>query len=355
MKLPVNLRQFLRTLRTHVDLQPDLVGDGVDRCAAAHNAGDIGGLGIGRWSQLVHLNDGCSHGRHRIDQTIGAIGMPARSLEGDAVAPGADRAVGDDIGARSVHRDEGRDPILVAPLAEQIAGPAQVPGPFLADIADEQDVAPGADVGGVERAKIPQQHRQGAGVIADPRRGEPGSLAPDRHIGSFREDGVEVGRQDDHGPAGRAAPAPKAHHIALGVHLEVRQAVGLQHRQIGVGADFFLERRRRDLGQGDDVADDTVMLGIEGGERGPEAGAGANGLQGSLGVVCRARRRAGRAEGKDRGEQRRAEHRDHAAARQQSTTSPTHAFSASFFSIGVTPWRTRIRSRSGTSTIYCPS
>ena len=51
--------------------------------------------------------------------------------------------------------------------------------------------------------------------------------------------------------------------IAFRVNLQVRQAVGLCHGPEGPGASRFLEGRRRDLGQRDDVLYRAVMLGCE--------------------------------------------------------------------------------------------
>ena len=54
--------------------------------------------------------------------------------------------------------------------------------------------------------------------------------------------------------------------VALGVDLQVLQAVRLGHRQEGAGAGLLLERRRGDLGQCDDVLDRAVVLGGQGGD-----------------------------------------------------------------------------------------
>ena len=55
--------------------------------------------------------------------------------------------------------------------------------------------------------------------------------------------------------------------VALGVDLQVLQAVRLGHRQERAGAGFLLERRGGDLRQRDDVLDRAVVLGGQGGDR----------------------------------------------------------------------------------------
>jgi hypothetical protein len=224
----------------------------------------------------VHLDHGRGHRRHGVDDPEGAVAVAAGPLEGHAVAPRADGPVGDARGLQPVHGEEGRDAVLVLPLGEQVADAAQVARALLADVADEQDVPLRADLGRVERADVAQQHREGVAVVADAGRMQPGPLAADLHVRALGEDGVQVGGDHHEGAARRAGPAPQPHGVALGVDLHVAQPVGAQHLGVGPGALLLLERRRLDLGDGDGVGDDPVVLCVQGGHRGLEGGRGAD-------------------------------------------------------------------------------
>ncbi len=257
----VELGQFLRALGAHVELHEHLVGDGVDRGAAAGDAGRIGGLRrLGRFDG-VEVDHRLRHGGHGIDQAEGAVGVAAGTLEGDLVTPGPHALVHHPVGVGAVHGEEGGDLALVPALGEQVARAAQVARALLAHIAHEQDVGLGLDLGGVQGAHIGQQGGEAAGVVADAGRHEPVALAMDLHVGAFGEHRVLVGGQDHEGALAlglRARTDPCD--IALGVHLHIGEALGLEHVQIGEAAGVLLEGRGGDLGELDDVGDGALMV-----------------------------------------------------------------------------------------------
>ncbi len=69
---------------------------------------------------------------------------------------------------RAVHREERRDPVTIFALDKQMPHAAQIPETFLADVAHEQDIALRPNAGCIQRSDISQQHREAAGVVADP-------------------------------------------------------------------------------------------------------------------------------------------------------------------------------------------
>ncbi len=100
-----------------------------------------------------------------------------------------------------------------------------------------------------------------AANVADARRMEPGSFAAHGDVGSFRKNRIEMGC--DHHQRAVAGPAPQAHDVPDLVLLDIFQTMRTQHLEIGGGAALFLERRRRNFGQRDDVRNGSFVLGIE--------------------------------------------------------------------------------------------
>ena len=158
----------------------------------------------------------------------------------------------------TVYSDESADAILVAALLKQIAHAAQIARPFLADIGDEQDVGARANASGIHRAQPCQQHRERARVVTDTRREQLCALAADSEIGAGGEHSVEMRGDADQ----RAIADTWAHarDVALGIDLQVLQAVRFRHGEEGARAVLLIERWRGDLGQRDDVLDRAVML-----------------------------------------------------------------------------------------------
>ena len=95
--------------------------------------------------------------------------MPAWPSEGGAVALGANGTGDEKLHVRSVDGKECLDPVLIFALVEQMADAAQVAQAFLADIADEQNIVPGANAGRVQRPHIGEQDGEAARVVTDAR------------------------------------------------------------------------------------------------------------------------------------------------------------------------------------------
>src|SRR3989442_2222550 len=75
---------------------------------------------------------------------------------------------------------------------EQMSHAAKVPSAFFADRCYEIDSSLGRDMARIERSRQRDEAHNPAGVVADSRRVEPQSLAPDAHVGSFGENRVEM-------------------------------------------------------------------------------------------------------------------------------------------------------------------
>ena len=272
--------QFDRVTRAQVDLHPDLVGDGVDRGAAAHDGNAMGGLRPARHRDGADALRRGGHRVDRIDQAKRAEAVPARPPEHHAVAPRTHAAGDDALDLGAVHRQEGVDLSGVAACGEQMAHAAQVARAFLAHIAHEQDIGAGADAGRVHRAQEGQVDRQAAGVVAHPGRQEPRAFPAHGDVGTGGEDGVEMG--GDHQRAAIAEAAPATHHIADLVLFNLLKAMVAQHVEVGRGARALAEGRGGDFGQGDDVGHGPVMLGPQRRAGGGEGGVGRDGRDGIL-------------------------------------------------------------------------
>jgi hypothetical protein len=105
----------------------------------------------------------------------------------------------------------------------------------------------GAKPGRVHGADEGEVDGQRARVVAHAGREEPGAVPAHRHVGSFGEDGVEMGGQHQHVAVAEAAA--QAHHVADLVLRAVLQPVLAQHGEIGGRAPFLLEGRGGDLGE----------------------------------------------------------------------------------------------------------
>ncbi len=73
---------------------------------------------------------------------------------------------------------------------------AQVAQPFLADVGHQVDVGGVGQPAVDERPRQHQQPGQPGGVVADARPIDQCPVAPRRQVGRGREDGVQVGRDD---------------------------------------------------------------------------------------------------------------------------------------------------------------
>ena len=118
--------------------------------------------------------------------------MAAGPFEGDAVTTAADAGVRDRGLVAAVDRDELLDPVFVLALLKQVLHAAKVSLPFLADVADEEDVARRPESCRSHGADQRQQQRHAARVVADAGRIQPIAHPLHFYVGAFREDCVDV-------------------------------------------------------------------------------------------------------------------------------------------------------------------
>ncbi len=187
--------------------------------------------------------------------------MATGPLERHPISTAANAAVGDRLLAAAVDGDELLDAVLVFPLLHEELRAAQVPLPFLSDVGDEEDVVHGPVLRHVHGTHQLQHQRDAAGVVADAGGHQAVSLALDLHVGAFGKDGVHVREDGEHLVA--AAAATHAHHVAFGVHLDVRELELLHHAEDRLAARLLLERRGGDLGQGDQLTDEAIVVLLE--------------------------------------------------------------------------------------------
>ncbi len=246
----LEFQQLFGRIRAHIDRHPGLAGDGVDGGAATNGADRKRGLGLGGRLQIGDFCYRAAHGMDRARQSELLERVAAGALENHLVAMASGRLVDDAGDAEPVDRDEAVD---IGVVAEQRLDAPEIAEFFLADGADEQDVADGRDVVGIDGFDQRQQRGEAAGVIADTRRQHDAVLLPHGNIRAFGEYGVEMRRHHQLRPAAAAALA-QTDHIAFGVDRCILEAQLVKPLQIIFGPDFFLVRRRRDFG-------DALLLG----------------------------------------------------------------------------------------------
>src|SRR3989442_554105 len=76
--------------------------------------------------------------------------------------------------------------------SEQMPHASKVPSALFADRRHETDSSLRRDLSRIERSRQRDEAHNPAGVVADSRRVEPQSFAPDAHVGSFGENRVEM-------------------------------------------------------------------------------------------------------------------------------------------------------------------
>ncbi len=142
------------------------------------------------------------------DDGIGSTGVgPGVSSgtgDGDAKAPAAEGA-GDDGAAAAAFEDDGcGDAIAVGGAGEQMAHAAQVADALFADVCGEEDGDGWLDLGVTERGGEGEQTGEAGGVVADAGSLDTGAVGRLARLAgdTCREDGVEVGGEQETGAAG---------------------------------------------------------------------------------------------------------------------------------------------------------
>ncbi len=158
------------------------------------------------------------------------------------------------------------------PLAKALddgAHPTQIAQPFFADVGHQYDVG-GVGQGALhQRAGQHQQPGQPGRVVADARPIEQRPLAPCRQVGRGREDGVQMGRDDQRRPAG-VAPRQPGEDVVQRVALDVGHARGAELRRHVLGPARLVEGWRGNLLDGHDLGHDVVQPRAVAGQRGAD-------------------------------------------------------------------------------------
>ena len=213
-------------------------------------------VGVGA---VLEVADRPAQGVVGVGEAEGAPGVAAGSVEGDAVAVRAQPHVGDAVGARAVHRDEGVDPGTALP--EEVLHAPEITHALLPDVADEEDVPGGPDVGLVHGPEHGQDGGQPPGVVRDPRREEGVSPLRDGDVGALGEDGIEVARQGQ--DLASPGAAPETDHVPLLVHPGGVHADFLEPGQEGSAPLLFHEGGRRDLREHPEVRHGLLVGGLD--------------------------------------------------------------------------------------------
>ncbi len=185
----------------------------------------------------------------RVGQAKGAPGVTARSVEGHTVTVRAHAAVDNAIAVAAVHGDKRID--LFSAVAEQVLNAAKVAKALLTDVADEQNLGFGFQLGMLHCAQHFQHRYQSPGIVADA--GRDVFVALDFHgdVGSFGKHGVEVRGIGD--PPVVAVTGASPDHVADPVYPDILEAGVPQHFREALGPRCLIEWRCRNLCQFDEV------------------------------------------------------------------------------------------------------
>src|SRR5438045_1579280 len=126
-----------------------------------------------------------------------------------------------EIESRAVDGDEVIDPVLES-VRKEVAGPAQIALPFLADVTYEIDGSPGLHLGSLKSANHREHYGETTTIVADAGAGEQRSRALYLDVRPLGKDGVEM-TFDEHRRSA-AGPAPLGDHVANAVATDVGQA-----------------------------------------------------------------------------------------------------------------------------------
>ena len=169
--------------------------------------------------------------------------MPTRPFVGDLVAVAPHGPVGDpQTGA--VDRDEVVDTPFEL-VTEQVLDATKVANPLLTHRPDEDDRAFRFELHLLHGPGHGKYHGQPTAVIADPGAAQQITLTGDRHVGTRRENGIEVGREHHSRPITNSWAL--ADGVALGIDADLLETERIQAPAVLLGTLLFMEWRRGDL------------------------------------------------------------------------------------------------------------
>src|SRR5262249_14243319 len=137
-QLLLELEQLFGRIRAHVDSHPRLRSDRIHRGATANGTDSEGGPRLRRRLQLRYLGNRPAHGVDSAGQAELLEGMATGTLEDHLVTMAAGGLVDDAGDAKPVYRNKSVN-VLVIP--EQRLDAAEIAELFLADGADDQEIA----------------------------------------------------------------------------------------------------------------------------------------------------------------------------------------------------------------------
>jgi hypothetical protein len=124
-----------------------------------------------------------------------------------------------EVESRAVDGDEVIDLVLES-VRKEVAGPAQIALPFLADVAYEIDGSRGLHFGALKSANHREHHGETTAIVADTGPGEQRSGALHLDVRPLGKDGVEMSFDQHRWPA--SGSAPLGDHVANAICAHVR-------------------------------------------------------------------------------------------------------------------------------------
>ena len=169
--------------------------------------------------------------------------------------------------------------------AHEVLHASEVAEPFLPDRPHEGHAAGGLDPRFVQGSNHAKDDGQPAAVVGNAGSRNCRTRARRLDVGAFRKNGVEVRAHHHARPGGAARPV--ADDVSDRIDSDVLQPETLEGGTIGLGAQPFGERRRRDFAQASLFVQDLRLVDPDEVERGANRGLGRERLSRRCGPLHR--------------------------------------------------------------------
>ena len=264
----LDLGEFRFAGRAQVDIHPGAGRDDVDALAALDPTDIEGRPRRGGGRIVCEVGDDAPEGVDRVHDAEVAPAVAAGPVDADPVASRSECLVGEPLDPGAVKGDEAADAASEQALREEVTNTAQIALALLSDRGDEGERSRGNDRGLPQRLDQRRQQGEPRDVIPDPGRVEPLPDSPHGDIGASREDGVEVGREDQPGRFPRRLGSGKeSDDVADLVPMDPAQPqLTKSFFQIGA-ARLFSKWRRGNLADPDLLFGELLARPLDPGER----------------------------------------------------------------------------------------